>query len=415
MNRDSGEGSVSSRSRVLIIVQNLPVPADRRVWLECQALVSAGHAVTVVCPRGSNDPDYEVLDHVVLRKYKPPPSTTGLRSYIVEFVVCWLRTARRVHQAWRQEGFDVIQTCNPPDTYWLLGLLFKARGVRYIFDQHDLCPEVYQSRFARPNRVLLRLLKLLELGNYRVADHVIVTNESYKSLAISRGGRQPDDVTIVRSGPDADRFIAGEPVEELRADHRFLACYVGVMGPQDGVDRALHAAAHYIHALGRSDCRFAFLGRGDCLDELIQLAHELDIAEHVTFPGWADDDAIRRYLSTADVGLCPDPPSPLNNVSTMNKTLEYMSFGLPIVSFDLKETRVSAEDAAVYLPGEDISGFAAAIATLLDDPVERRRRGTIGRQRIDSQLSWRYQVPAYISVFEQAQERLSRRNWSGAG
>jgi glycosyltransferase involved in cell wall biosynthesis len=385
---------------VLIIVQNLPVPADRRVWLECKALVAAGHAVTVVCPKGIGDPDYEILDQVVLRKYAPPPPTAGLRSYIVEFVVCWLRTAKRVHQAWRHEGFDVIQTCNPPDTYWLLGMLFKARGVRYVFDQHDLCPEVYQSRFARPNRMLLRMLKLLELANYKVADHVIVTNESYKALAISRGRRRPDDVTVVRSGPDADRFIAGDAVQELREDHRFLACYVGVMGPQDGVDRALYAAAHYIHELGRTDCLFVFLGRGDCLKDLVELASELDIANHVTFPGWANDDSIHRYLSTADIGLCPDPPSPLNDVSTMNKTLEYMSFGLPIVSFDLKETRVSAAGAAVYLPGEDITGFATAIAALLDDPADRRMRGDIGRRRIESELSWRHQEPVYISLFD---------------
>lgn len=405
---------VPRRSRILIIVQNLPVPDDRRVWLECQALVSAGHGVTVVSPKGPGDPDYEVLDHVVLRKYPPPPPTSGLRSYVVEFLVCWMRTARQVHQAWRQEGFDVIQTCNPPDTYWTLGLLYKARGVRYIFDQHDLCPEVYQSRFARANGVLLRLLKLLELGNYKVADHVIVTNESYKSLAISRGRKQPADVTVVRSGPDEARFVAGEPVDCLRQGHRFLACYVGIMGPQDGVDGALYAAAHYIHRLGRRDCLFAFLGRGDSLRHLVKLADDLDIGEHVAFPGWADDDTIRRYLSTADVGLCPDPPSPLNDVSTMNKTLEYMAFGLPVVSFDLKETRVSAGSAAVYVPGADTAGFAAAIAALLDDPADRRMRGDVGRKRIESELSWRYQAPAYVSIFDEAERNFPANRGGGA-
>jgi glycosyltransferase involved in cell wall biosynthesis len=284
----------------------------------------------------------------------------------------------------------------------LLGLLFKTRGVRYVFDQHDLCPEVYQSRFARSNRILVRLLKLLELGNYRVADHVIVTNESYKALAISRGGRVADDVTVVRSGPDDGRFVAGEPVDELRHDHRFVACYVGVMGPQDGVDGALYAAAHYIHELNRKDCLFAFLGHGDCLESLAELARELKISEHVRFPGWADDDTIGRYLSTADVGLCPDPPSPLNDVSTMNKTLEYMSFGLPIVSFDLKETRVSAGEAALYVPGGDIPGFASALASLLDDRAERHKRGSIGRKRIETELAWRHQEPAYVSVFDGA-------------
>lgn len=394
--------------RVLIIVQNLPVPRDRRVWLECQALVAAGYQVSVVCPKAPGDPDEHTLEGVLLRKYDPPPPASSVRSYLVEFVLCWLRTARRVLQAFTHEGFDVIQTCNPPDTYWALAAPFRLLGRKFVYDQHDLCPEVYLSRFDRHNRLLLRGLYLLERGNYRVADHVIVPNESYRDVAVRRGGRRPSEVTVVRSGPDDKRFKTGEPVPALRRGRKHLAVYVGVMGPQDGVDRAVWAADAYVHKLGRTDCQFVLLGSGDCRAELCRLVDELDLAQFVEVPGWADDATITAYLSTAAVGLSPDPPSPLNAVSTMNKTLEYMAFGVPLVSFDLAETRFSAQDAAVYVEGEDVEAFAAAIAGLIDDSDERARRGKAGRQRIEEQLAWSHQRADYVGVYDRLSARERR-------
>ena len=225
---------------VLIIVQNLPVPFDRRVWLECQTLRAAGYRVSVICPKGPGDPAYELYEGIHLYKYAPAPAAEGLRGYAVEFAWSWLRTAALSVRVLRDQGFDVIQACNPPDTYWALALPYKLLRKRFVYDQHDLCPEVYASRFgtaARPG--LTRGLRLLERMTYRVADHVISTNGSYKSIAMSRGGRSEPDVTIVRSGPDTSRMKPSAPSPELANGRKHLATYLGVMGPQDGVDGLL--------------------------------------------------------------------------------------------------------------------------------------------------------------------------------
>ena len=386
--------------RVLIIVQNLPVPSDRRVWLECQALVAAGYQVSVVCPKAPKDPSDQVLGGVRLRKYAPPPRTEGVLSFAYEFAICWLRTARLVLRAARQDGFDVIQTCNPPDTYFALALPFRLFGKRFIFDQHDLCPEVYESRFETPNRLLLATLRLLERLTYRSADHVIVTNESYREVALGRGHKRPSEVTVVRTGLDTEYMQRGQPEPRLRRGRRYLCCYLGVMGPQDGVDVALYAAHSYVYDLGRRDCEFALVGRGDMYERMRALADELGLADFVTMPGRLPDDELFGYLSTADLGLSPDPPSPLNDVSTMNKTMEYMAFGLPVVAFDLKETRVSAGDAAVYVEGDDPSAYAKAIADLLDDGPRRRQMGELARRRAEDVLAWRHQAPSYVATYD---------------
>jgi len=388
--------------RVLVIVQNLPVPADRRVWLECRALVDAKYEVSVVCPKAPGDPSYDVLDGVHLFKYPPPPATSGILSFAFEFVYCWLWTLARTLQALRGPGFDVVQTCNPPDTYFALAWpLKRLRGVRFVYDQHDLCPELYQSRFSRPSPILLRLLHLLEMGTYCAADHVIATNDSYRRIALTRGGKPPDDVTVVRTGPDPDRMRRGATHPELRQGRSHLCCYLGVMGPQDGVDLALQAAAHFIHVLGRDDCHFAILGGGDCWPQLRELVDELGLDGYVTMPGRVTDEELFAYLSTAEIGLSPDPFNPLNDVSTMNKTMEYMAFELPVVAFDLKETRVSAGNAGLYVPSNDVAAYARAIADLIDDPDRRHRMGALGRKRVEGVLAWEHQAPRYVGVYEQ--------------
>jgi glycosyltransferase involved in cell wall biosynthesis len=289
-----------------------------------------------------------------------------------------------------------------------LALLWKLFGVKFVFDQHDLCPEVYQVRFDRPSRLVLRALLLFERLTYRVADHVIATNGSYRQIALRRGQLPLEDVTIVRTGPDSIRMRRTREAPELRQGREHLCCYVGVMGPQDGVDLAVRAAHHYVHGLGRHDCTFVLLGAGDSYDELCRLVHELELDDYVTLPGWADDGLLFPYLSTADLGLCPDPLNPFNDVSTMNKTMEYMAFELPVVSFDLKETRASAQDAAVYVTPNDVGQFAEAIAALLDDPERRRRMAREGRQRIVQLLDWSRQAPAYISVYDRLLGRPHR-------
>jgi glycosyltransferase involved in cell wall biosynthesis len=390
-----------SRGHVLIVVQNLPVPLDRRVWLECQALRDRGYRVSVICPKGPGDPSYQELDGVRLHKYAPPPAASGVLGYAVEFVYSWLRTAALAVRVHRQDAIDVMQTCNPPDTYWLLARLLRPLGVQFVYDQHDLCPELFQSRFGgKRSRLLEWGLLWLERMTYRAADRVVVTNESYRDVAIRRGRVPAALVTVVRSGPDPNTMRAGAPRDELRKGREHLVSYLGVMGPQDGVDKLVRAVDILVHELGVTDVQVAVLGFGDCEQELRDLTTELGLDEWVTFTGRADASMIKDYLSTSSVGLGPDPKSPLNDVSTMNKTMEYMAFGLPVVSFDLKETRYSAGEASWYVKDDDEREFACAIARLLADPDERKRMGELGRQRVEEVLAWDRQVPGYVGVFD---------------
>jgi len=390
-------------NRILIIVQNMPVPLDPRVWLECQALVRNGFGVSVICPKGPGDPWRQNIDGVRIYKYPPPPGTSGLLSYAFEFAYCWVITALLSLVVAVRDGFAAIQACNPPDTYFVLGRIWKLFGKRFVYDQHDLNPEVFLSRFGEPvgisARLQLRGLRALERGTYRTADQVISTNESYKAIAVSRGSRNPDDVTVVRSGPDTNRMRPLHPRPELRKGHRYLAAYLGIMGPQDGVDLTLRALDLLVREHGRTDCGLALLGFGDCLNDLKQLAQDLGLADHVTFTGRVGPSEIADYLSTADIGLGPDPKNPLNDVSTMNKTMEYMAYGLPVLTFDLTETRVSAGPAARYVTPGDIAGFAAAWNELLEDADERVRLGTMGRNRVVQELDWAPQSEKYVQVW----------------
>ena len=394
---------------VLIVVQNLPVPMDRRVWLECRALVAAGYRVSVICPRGPGDPDYAEIDGVRLHKYDPAPPASGLLGYLWEFTYSWLRTARLARRIWKRDPFDVLQACNPPDTYWALARLYRRRRVRFVYDQHDLNPEVFRSRFGEPRGAAAvlqyRTLLWLERQTYRAADHVIATNESYRDVAMTRGCRRAQDVTVVRSGPDTTRMRPVRGLPELRRGRPHLAVYLGIMGPQDGVDLVLRMLHVLVHQMGRDDLHVALLGFGDCLDGLVEEAASLGLGDRVTFTGRADARTIAEYLSTADVGIGPDPKSPLNDVSTMNKTMEYMSYAVPVVTFDLHETRVSAGDAAAYVPfsGDrvmDEQRFAATVSELLDAPGQRATMAVAGRRRAVSQLDWLPQRRAYVGVFD---------------
>lgn len=390
-----------SAPRVLIVVQNLSVPLDRRVWLESQALVAAGYGVSVICPRGEGDSAFEVLRGVRIHRYRPPAPASGFLSYVWEFAYCWVRTAALSARVLRREGFDVLQLCNPPDTYWLLALLYRLGGKRSVLDHHDLCPEVYDARFPEGRPAVRRVLVALERASLRTVDRVISTNESYRQVALDRGGVPRAKTTVVRSGPDTEQLYRGQPRPELRRGGRFLCVYLGVMGPQDRVDLVVRAADVIVNRVGRTDCRFALLGFGDCLEELRALTTALGLDDYVTFTGRADDAMIREYLSTADVGLSPDPKTPFNELSTMNKTLEYMAFGLPVVALDLKETRVSAGPAAVYVREEGPAAYAEAICALLDDPAARAAMGATGAERIRDRLGWRHQAQAYVRVYDE--------------
>lgn len=400
--RGGGPPSGSARDyRVLIIVQNLPLARDRRVRQEAQALVEAGFGVSVICPapeerRGG----VEVVDGISVYSYRCPGEASGKAALVLEFLYCWLRTALLAIKVLRRDGFDVIQACNPPDTYFLLGWLAKPLGKSFVFDHHDLCPELFATKFRGGSRAVAAAIRALERATFRTADHVIATNDSYRQVALARGRRAPETVSVVRSAPDLTRLQPTDPVPALRNGREHLCCYLGVMGSQDGVDLLMEAVAVIVGEMGRHDCHFALLGSGPCLDDLRDQARRLGIEDWVTFTGWADDPMIREYLSTADLGLTPDPKNDFNDRCSMNKVIEYMAMGLPVVAFDLDETMVAAGGAGEFAPGNDVEIFAKTIVTLLDNPGRRRVMGNIGRRRAREDLSWNAQVGTYLNVYE---------------
>jgi glycosyltransferase involved in cell wall biosynthesis len=394
--------------RVLIIVQNLPVPFDRRVWLECQALIAAGYRVAVVCPKGRDDPSYQVIDGVEIYKYRAYAPGGSKAGFVAEYVYSFAATAWLTLKARRKGRFAAIQACNPPDIFWPIALAYRLfERTKFVFDHHDLCPELFLCRFPEGPKLPYKGLLALERRTHRSADHVISTNDSYREIAINRSGKVPADVTVVRTGPDPDRLKRGAEDPEQRRGRKYLAAYIGVMGPQDGVDIVVKAADIVVHELHREDIAFTLIGSGDCFDELVALRDQLGLGGHVEFTGRAPDELVGQVLSTADIGLSPDPKNPLNDVSTMNKSMEYMAFELPVVAFDLRETRVSVADAGVYVTPNDIREYAKAIVELVDDEQRCQLLGKRGRIRVEQELAWSHQEQAYLDVY--------RRVISGSG
>lgn len=390
------------RRHILILVENLPVPFDRRVWQESRALVDAGFDVTVICPTGA-DRDREresVIEGVRILRYPLRAASGGALGYLREYTLALWRTLRLAIRVRRQRPVDVVHACNPPDLLFLVALVLRAGGSRFVFDHHDLVPELFLSRFAGRETTLYRLTKFVERLTFAVADAVISTNESYRQVAIERGGMDPDKVTVVRSAPDLTRFLLRPPDESLRRGKRYLLAYLGVMGPQDGVDYALRALHVLRYQMRRDDFHCVFMGAGDAFDDMVKLSAELGLTDVVEFPGRVSDEFVQRCLSTADVCLSPDPLNPLNDLSTMNKVVEYMAMGRPIVSFNLHEACVSAGEAAMYVPANDEPAFANAIDMLLDDPERRRRMGESGRRRVEQELSWDVSRRNLIGFYE---------------
>jgi glycosyltransferase involved in cell wall biosynthesis len=390
-----------SRGRVLIIVQNLPVPFDRRVWLECQSLTSDGYDVAVVCPKGPGDPGFAVIDGVEIFKYPPFASSGGKASFVLEYLYSFAMTLWLSVKASRRGRFAVVQSCNPPDIFWPIGVLFRVlHGSLFVFDHHDLCPELYETRFPDGPRGIAGVLRFLERRTVRSANHVIATNDSYREVAIGRGNVDPDRVTVVRTGPDPTRLKSVGVDTKLRNGRAHLVAYLGVMGPQDGVDIVLRVADLVVNVLERDDIAFTLMGGGDCFSDLVALRDELGLQGVVEFTGRIPDEAVAAILSSADVGISPDPKNPLNDVSTMNKTMEYMAFGLPVVAFDLRETRVSAAGAAVYATPNVVEELADLLVELIDDEPRRRTMGEAGRARVEQELAWCHQAARYLSVYE---------------
>ena len=391
------------RRHILILVENLSVPADRRVWQESRALVDAGFEVTVICPTGANhDREREaVIEGVRILRYPLRTSSGGLLGYLREYTAALWHTLRLAIKVRRAGRIDIVHACNPPDLLFLIALALRPGGTRFVFDHHDLVPELFVSRFPGGGRLLYRLTSYAERLTFAAADAVISTNESYQRVAIERGKMSADRVAVVRSAPDLSRFVEREPDVSLRRGKPYLLAYLGVMGPQDGVDYALRALQLLRDEIGRDDIHCVFMGAGDAFDEMVALSEQLGISDMVDFPGWAGDELIQRCLSTADVCVSPDPQNPFNDVSTMNKVVEYMAMGRPVVSFDLAETRVSAGDAAVYVDDNDELAFAKAIDALLQDPERRRQMGELGRRRVQQELSWEVSRRTLVRFYEQ--------------
>jgi glycosyltransferase involved in cell wall biosynthesis len=379
------------KGHILILVENLSVPFDRRVWQESRALTGAGYQVTVICPQGTKqDTEHEAtMDGVRILRYPLRAAEGGPLGYLREYSVALWHTTRLALKVRSEGHIDVVHSCNPPDLFFLVAVILRlCGGTRSVFDHHDLVPELFLSRFASGGRVLYWLTMVLERLTFLCADAVISTNESYRRIAIERGKMPPNRVSIVRSAPDLSRFVQCEPDPSLRKGKQYLGTYLGVMGPQDGVDCALRAIAHLRNEIGRTDTHFVFMGGGDAFDDMVALSADLGISDIVEFTGRVPDEFVQRCLSSADVCLSPDPKNPLNNVSTMNKVVEYMAMAKPLVSFDLLEARVSAAGAAVYAPANDEAAFAAAIDDLLDDADRRKAMGVYGRERVKRELSW---------------------------
>jgi glycosyltransferase involved in cell wall biosynthesis len=392
---------VGKTKRILIVVENLPVPFDRRVWMEATTLKAAGYEISVICPQGkAYTKPYEEIDGIRIYRYPTPPPTTTKLSYAWEFPYCWTQTLRLARRAWKEGPFDAIHACNPPDTFFLIGLLYKLfHRVRFVYDQHDLCPELYLSRFGGNRSVYFGLLRALEWATYRSADMVISTNVSYKEHAAAVGGFPERDIYVVRSGPKASLLTPVEPRSPLKKGKKFLVCYLGVMAPQDGVDYLLRAIRHVVDVVKRKDVHFALIGSGDSYAAIKQLRDDLDLEDCVEMTGRIPDAEVAEYLSTADLCVCPDPLNPLNDVSTMNKVLEYMTFGRAMVSFDLKESRYSARDGALYATANDEIEFGERIIQLLDDEELREEMGARNRERIKAELSWEHTSKELLKAY----------------
>jgi len=393
-------GNRKSR-RVLILVENLPSPFDRRVWQEATTLFANGYEVSIICPTGKGyESRYEEIDGIHFYRYKLPLEAEGAKGYAIEYSAALFHTFRLAWKVLFQRGFDVIHACNPPDLLFLIGGFFKlTMGKKFLFDHHDINPELYEAKFGRRD-FFYKLMVLFERWSFKTSDVSIATNESYKKIAVERGGMDPDKVYVVRSGPKLDRLRVLPPVASLKQGKRFLVGYVGVMGAQEGIDLLLEAARHLIVDMGRKDVHFGLVGGGTSLDQMKQLAVKLGIADHVTFTGRVPDQDLLEMLNTSDVCVNPDVANDMNDKSTMNKIMEYMALGKPIVQFDLAEGKVSAQEASLYALKNDPVDMAKKIAELLDDPERRARMGEYGRHRVVNELEWQYEAPKLLAAYE---------------
>jgi glycosyltransferase involved in cell wall biosynthesis len=391
----------SAGKRVLIIVQNLPVPFDRRVWQEATALQARGYEVAVICPATRAYPArYECLEGIHIYRHPLPFEAKGAWGYVLEYASSLFWELVLSLKVLHRHGFDAIHACNPPDNIFLIGALYKLlAGKRFLFDHHDINPELYEAKFGRRG-LLYWLVRLSERLTFLVADVSIATNESYRAIALGRGRMPPERVFVVRSGPSLERLRILPPVPQFKRGRKYLVGYVGVMGAQEGIPYLLEAARRIVREMGREDVQFTLVGGGPALADMRRRTRELGLDSHVEFLGRVPDDTLLQVLNTADVCVNCDEVNPMNDKSTMNKIMEYMALGKPIVQFELTEGRFSAREASAYARPNDARDLAEQIVALLDDPERRERMGRFGRDRVERQLAWQYEVPKLIAAYE---------------
>lgn len=388
--------------RVLMIVENNSYPRDPRVRREAEGLAAAGYQVSVISPALPGQALHEIIGRISVYRYPGPPEANGFLSYVYEYTYSML--AIFVISLWVcfSRGFDVIHAANPPDTLVFIAAFYKMFGTRFIFDHHDLAPDMYYARFeGQGNRWVYRVLYWCETLSCRLADHVIATNQSYKRIEMERHQVPEERITVVRNGPDPNKFRAVEPDSELRKRAGTIIAFAGVVGYQNGTPRLVKALRSLVCDLGRRDVLFAIIGDGHALPELKRLARDYSLEDYIWFAGWVDDPgAYLRYLSTADICVEPTPSCTSNDASTMIKLMEYMALGKPSVAFDLPEHRYSAQSAALYAKPNSELDLARAIAELIDDPQRRQTMGAFGRNRIETELAWSHSLPKLLEVYQ---------------
>ncbi len=389
--------------KVLIVEENSAIPYDLRVWQEATTLRDAGWAVTVICPALIGvDPDPDAwgkpfkrveLEGIIAYRFPLASAKGGIGGYVAEYLSATLAIARLSWRVWRNDHFNIIHFCNPPDIFFPIGLFYRLLGARVVFDHHDLFPELIAWRYSGPaGKLIYFLSRIAEYLTFHSANVVISTNQSYRQIAMGRGRVSENRIVVLRNGPKSDEFVPVEPIPALKRGFRYLACYAGVMGYEDGVLELLSSIRFIVQKLGRRDILFMLLGDGAIRSRALAATKAWGLETIVEMPGMIRDNRVlRQYLSTADVCLSPEPLTPLNAYSTFIKVGEYMAIGKPVVAYDLQETRYTAEEAAVYVTAGNIEEFGQAIVDLVDNPESRRRMGQIARQRFLNCLSWDHQ------------------------
>lgn len=389
--------------KVLIIVENLPSPFDRRVWQEATALRDNGAIVSIICPTGKGyEKRYEMIDDIAIYRHNLPFEADSALGYLMEYSCALFWESFLAWKCFFTRGFDVIHACNPPDLIFLVALPFKLLGKKFVFDHHDINPELYIAKFNRKD-FFYKLMIFLERMTFRSAKVCIATNQSYKQIAVERGGKNPDDVFVVRSGPSLARLKIIDPVPELKKGRQYLVGYVGVIGKQEGLAYLIEACEYIITNMNRKDVHFICVGGGTELEIVKEYAKEKNVDDYFTFTGRVSDQELLEALNTADLCVNTDEYNEMNDKSTMNKIMEYMALAKPIVQFDLTEGRYSAQEASLYANHNDSIDLAEKICELLDDPDRRKKMGEYGFARVKNELEWNYEkeklFAAYRKVF----------------